>query len=132
MFSVTESVWVTGVTFNATLFTKQIPADNTKMVNKLYNNDLLLLLEFLRAEMSICHIDCSCPTCADDVALLAKFFLCLQLPVIVVKFFICREHNFIGAQKSAEVLHLHRYAKLSHLTVFSGAQERDLKRKKSR
>ena len=70
---------------------------------KLYNNDLLHLLEFLKAGMSIGHIDCSCPTCADDVALLAKFFLCLQLLLIVVKFFICREHYFINAQKSAEV-----------------------------
>ena len=62
---------------------------------KLYNNDLLHLLEFLKTGMSIGHIDCSCPTCADDVALLAKFFLCLQLLLIVVKFFICREHYFI-------------------------------------
>ena len=69
----------------------------------LYDNDLLHLLEFLKAGMSIGHIDCSCPTCADDVALLAKLFLCLQLLLIVVKFFICREHYFINAQKSAEV-----------------------------
>ena len=70
---------------------------------KLYNNDLLHLLEFLRAGMSIGHIDCSCPTCSDDVALLAKFFLCLQLLLVLVTFFICREHYFINAQKSAEV-----------------------------
>ena len=53
--------------------------------------------------MSIGHIDCSYPTCADDVALLAKFFLCLQLLLVVVKFFIRREYYFINAQKSAEV-----------------------------
>ena len=46
---------------------------------KLYNNDLLHLLESLMAGMSIGHIDCSCPTCADDVAPLAKFLVCLQL-----------------------------------------------------
>ena len=39
---------------------------------KLYNNDLLHLLESLRAGMSIGHIDCSCPTCAGDAALLAN------------------------------------------------------------
>lgn len=70
---------------------------------KLYNNDLLHLLESLRVGMSIGHIDCSCPTCADDVALLAGSFLYLQLLLMVVKFFICREHYFINAQKSAEV-----------------------------
>ena len=69
----------------------------------LYNNDPLYFLEFLKAGMSIGHIDCSSPTCADDVALLAKFFLCLQLLLIVVKLFICREHYFINVQKSAEV-----------------------------
>ena len=77
---------------------------------ELFNNELLNLLEFLRVGMAIGHIDCSCPTCADDVALLAKFFLCLQLPLIVVKFFICREHFFINALKSAEV-DLHRCSK---------------------
>ena len=51
---------------------------------KLFNNELLNLLEFLRVGMAICHIDCSCPICADDVALLTKFFLCLQLLLIVV------------------------------------------------
>ena len=70
---------------------------------KLYNNDLLHLLESLRAGMSIGHIDCSCPTCADDVALLAKFLICLQILLGVVKFYISREHYFINAQKSAEV-----------------------------
>ena len=70
---------------------------------KLYNNDLLHLLESLRAGMSICHIDCSCPTCADDVALLAIFLICLQLLLGVVKFYISREHYFINAQKSVEV-----------------------------
>ena len=53
--------------------------------------------------MSIGHIDCRCPTCADDVAPLAKFLVCLQLLPGVVKFYICREHYFINAQKSAEV-----------------------------
>ena len=53
--------------------------------------------------MSIGHIDCSCPTCADDVALLAKFLICLQLLFGVVKFYISREHYFINAQKSTEV-----------------------------
>ena len=77
---------------------------------KLFNNELLNLLEFLRVGMAIGHIDCSCPTCADDVALLAKFFLCPQLLLIVVKFFICREHYFINALKSAEV-DLHRCSK---------------------
>ncbi|MEW8547288.1 MAG: reverse transcriptase family protein, partial [Candidatus Thiodiazotropha sp.] len=77
---------------------------------KLYNNDLLHLLESLRVGMSIGHIDCSCPTCADDVALLAGSFLYLQLLLMVVKFFICREHYFINAQKSAEV-DLHKLAR---------------------
>ena len=62
----------------------------------------LHLLEFLKAEMLIGHIDCSCPTCADNVVLLAKFFLCLQLLLVVVKFF-CRVHYFLNVRKSAEV-----------------------------
>ena len=53
--------------------------------------------------MSIGHIDCSCPTCADVVALLAKILICLQLILGVVKFYISREHYFINSKKSAEV-----------------------------
>ena len=70
---------------------------------KLYNNDLIHLLESLRARTTIGHIDCSCPTCADNVTLLANFLVCLQLLLVVVKFFICRGHKFINSQKLTEV-----------------------------
>ena len=58
---------------------------------KLYNNDLLHLLQTTRVGMSIGHIDCSCPTCADDVALLAKFLLFLQTLLKIVGYFLGTE-----------------------------------------
>ena len=53
--------------------------------------------------MSIGHIDCCAPTCADDVALLAATTLCLLILLYVVKYYICREHYGINATKSADV-----------------------------
>ena len=70
---------------------------------KLFVNDLLLLLQRLGVRMSIGHIDCSSPTCADDVALLATLLICLQLLLFVVKYYIDRERYGINAQKSSEV-----------------------------
>ena len=52
--------------------------------------------------MSIGHVDCSCPTCADDVALLAKFLFLLQILLMVVKYFLGRERHGINTSKSAE------------------------------
>ena len=71
---------------------------------KLYNNNLLLLLQALRVGMSVGHIDCSCSTCADDVALLAKFLLFLQILLMVVKYFLGRERYGINTSKSTEVV----------------------------
>ena len=70
---------------------------------KLYNNDLLLLLQKLRVGFTIGHIDCCAPTCADDVAVLAATIIYLQIIACVVYFYICREHYTINASKSAEV-----------------------------
>ena len=70
---------------------------------KLFNNDLLLLLQRLRVGFSIGHIDCCARTCADDVAVLAATVICLQILACVVFYYICREHYTINAQKSAEV-----------------------------
>ena len=47
---------------------------------------------------------CSCPTCADDVALLAKFLLFLQILLMVVKYFLGRERYGINTSKSTEVV----------------------------
>ena len=71
---------------------------------KLFNNDLLHLLQALGVGMNIGHIDCSCPTCADDVALLAKFLLCLQVLLTVVMYFLGRERYGINTSKSVEVI----------------------------
>ena len=54
--------------------------------------------------MSIGHTDCSCPTCADDVALLAKFLLFLQILLMVAKNFHGRERYGKNTSKSAEVV----------------------------
>ena len=70
---------------------------------KLFINDLLLMLQRLGVGITIGHIDCSAPTCADDVALLAAVLLCLQLLLYIVKYYIDRERYGINAQKSAEV-----------------------------
>ena len=71
---------------------------------KLFNDDLLHLLEALKVGMAIGHIDCSCPTCADDVALLAKFLLCLQVLLTVVRYYLGRERYSINTSKSVEVV----------------------------
>ena len=71
---------------------------------KLFNDDLLHLLEALKVGMAIGHIDCSCPTCADDVALLAKFRLCLQVLLTVVRYYLGRERYSINTSKSVEVV----------------------------
>ena len=74
---------------------------------KLFNDELLHLQEFLKVGMSIGHIDCNCPTCADDITLLANFFLCLQLLLVVAKFSFTMKITIIIiiiiATKSAEV-----------------------------
>ena len=71
---------------------------------KLFNNDLLHLLG-ARDGTTIGHIDCSCPTCADDAALLAKFLLCLQILLMVVRYFLGRERYDINTTKSAKRRH---------------------------
>ena len=71
---------------------------------KLFNDDLLHLLEALKVGMVIGHIDCSCPTCADNVALLAKFLLCLQVLLTVVRYYLGRERYSINTSKSVEVV----------------------------
>ena len=71
---------------------------------KLFNNDLLHLLEALGVGTTIGHINCSCPICADDVALLAKFLLYLQILLMVVRYFLGRERYDINTTKSAEVV----------------------------
>ena len=70
---------------------------------KLFNNDLLLLLQEMRVGMSIGHIDCCVHTCADDVVLLAMTTLCLLLIVYVVNY-ICHERYIINAKKSVDVM----------------------------
>ena len=64
---------------------------------KLYNNELLLLLQALRVGMSIGHTDCSCTTCSNDVALLAKFLFFLRLNI-----FYC--HIYIDKRVRPQVL----------------------------
>ena len=71
---------------------------------KLFNDDLLHLLEALKVGMAIGHRDCSCPTCADDVALLARFLLCLQVLLTVVRYYLSRERYSINTSKSVEVV----------------------------
>ena len=71
---------------------------------KLFNNDLLVLLQKLRVGVSIGHIDCCAPTCTDDVALLAATIILLQIIASVVFYYICREHYTMNALKSAEVV----------------------------
>ena len=63
-----------------------------------------MLLQKLRVGVSIGHIDCCAPTCADDVALLAATIILLQILASVVFYYICREHYTINALKSAEVV----------------------------
>ena len=67
------------------------------------NNNILLLLQRMGVGMSIGHIDCCAPTCADDAALLAATTLCLLILLYVVKYYICREHYGINATKSTDV-----------------------------
>ncbi|MEW8544375.1 MAG: reverse transcriptase family protein, partial [Candidatus Thiodiazotropha sp.] len=71
---------------------------------KLFNNDLLILLRKLGVGMSIGHIDCCAPTCADDVALLATTTISLLLLLYVVNYYIGRERYCINASKSADVV----------------------------
>ena len=71
---------------------------------KLFNNDLLVLLQKLRVGVSIGHIDCCAPTCADDVALLPATIFLLQILASEIFYYICREHYTINALKSAEVV----------------------------
>ena len=51
---------------------------------KLFNNDLLLLLQRLRVGFSIGHIDCCAPTSANDVAVLAASVICPQILACLV------------------------------------------------
>ena len=71
---------------------------------KLFHNGLLLFLQKLRVGVSIGHIDCCAPTCADDVAPIAATIILLQILASVVFYYIYREHYTINELKSAEVV----------------------------
>ena len=91
---------------------------------KLFNNDLLLLLQRLRVEFFFGHIDCCASTCADSVAVLAATVTCLQILACVVFYYICREHYTINAQKSADV-DLNENASLDEDLVTLGGEDID-------
>ena len=71
---------------------------------KLFNNDLLHMLESLGLGAFIGHINCCAPTCADDVALLGLCKKYLWELLYIVWFYKGRERYLINAQKSVEVL----------------------------
>ena len=77
---------------------------------KLFNNDLLLLLQKMDVGMPIGYFNCCALTCADDVALLEATTLCLLLLLYAVKYYICREHYNINATKADIVLNHGRTA----------------------
>lgn len=71
---------------------------------KLYNNDLLHMLESLQLGAFIGHINCCAPTCADDVALLGLCKKHLRELLYIVWYYKGRERYLINAQKSVEIL----------------------------
>ena len=71
---------------------------------KLFNNDLLHMLESLGLGAFIGHINWCAPTCADDVALLGLCKKHLWELLYIVWFYKGRERYLINAQKSVEVL----------------------------
>ena len=89
---------------------------------KLFINDLLLLLQRLGVGMTIGHIDCSSPTCAEDVVLLNTVLVCPQLLLGVVKYYIDRERYGINAPKSAEVDLAEDKTETSHGTLALGEE----------
>ena len=54
---------------------------------KLYNNDLLHMIVNLQIGTTIGHINCSAPTCCDDLAALARRALFLQMIMNIVEFY---------------------------------------------
>ena len=54
--------------------------------------------------MSIGHVDCCAPTCADDVALLAATTIRLLQLFCVVKYYTGRERYCINATTSADIV----------------------------
>ncbi len=70
---------------------------------KLYNNNLLLMLEDLHVGATVGHINCCAPTCADDVAILATTPGDLQTLLDVVHNYTTDERYLINPQKSAVV-----------------------------
>ena len=74
---------------------------------KLYNNDLLHMMESLGTGAMIGHINCSAPTCCDDLAALAKTRLALQIMLDIVEYYKNRQRYGIQTTKSSNLpLHL--------------------------
>lgn len=74
---------------------------------KLFNNNLLHMIEDLHVGACIGSVDCSCPTCADDVGVLGEDDDDTQEELKVVRFYSKRERYSIQPQKCAAVP-LHR------------------------
>ena len=74
---------------------------------KLYNNDLLHIIESLGTGAMIGHINGSAPTCCDDLAALAKTRLALQIMLDIVEYYKNRQKYCIQTTKSSNLpLHL--------------------------
>ena len=74
---------------------------------KLYNKDLLHMIVNLQTGTTIGHINCSAPTCCDDLAALARRALFLQMIMDIVEFYKNRERYGIQTTKSSSLpLHL--------------------------
>ena len=77
---------------------------------KLYNNDLLHIIFNLQTGTTIGHINCSAPTCCDDLAVLARRALFLQMIMDILEFYKNRERYGIQTTKTSNLpLHLSTY-----------------------
>ena len=71
---------------------------------KLYNNHLLHMIVNLQTGTTIGHINCSAPTCCDDLAALARRALFRQMIMDSVEFYKNRERYVIQTTKSSHLL----------------------------
>ena len=73
-------------------------------LHKLFNNDLLNMLDSLQSSTFIGHINYCAPTCADDVALLGLCKRHLKELLYIVWYYKGRKRYLINAHKSVEIL----------------------------
>ena len=86
---------------------------------KLYNNDLCHIIVNLQTGTTIGHINCSAPTCCEDLAALARRALFLQMIMDIVEFYKNRERYGIQTTKSSSLpLHLSTESKKNSSDIY--------------